>query len=155
MENGQEMQVILQQLEQNSRKQARYARLQCIFSLLAALCCGGLLVLVLSLLPQINQVVEQAGVAAAQAGEIAQQAKGLADQAEAVLTNLETVTQDLASVDLAGMVQNVDSLVVTSQDGVAQALEKINTMDIEALNKAIGNLSAVVEPMAKFFKVFQ
>ena len=52
------------------------------------------------------------------------------------------------------MVENVDKLVVTSQDGVTQALEKINTMDIEALNKAIANLSAVVEPMAKFFKIF-
>ena len=155
MENSHELQTILQQLEQNSRKQARYARWQCIFSLLAALCCGGLLMVVLTLLPQVNQVVEQAGVAAAQAGEIARQAKGLADQAEAVLTNLETVTQDLAGADLAGMVENVDDLVVSSQDGVAQALEKINTMDIEALNKAIGNLSAVVEPMAKFFKVFK
>jgi len=155
MENQQEMQQLLMQLEQNSRKQAKYARLQCVFSLVGALCFAGLLVLVLTLLPQVNLVVEQAGEAAVQAGQIAQQAKGLAEQAESIMTNLESVTRDLAKADLAGMVENVDDLVVSSQDGVAKALDKINTMDIDALNKAIGNLSAVVEPMAKFFKVFK
>lgn len=153
MEN-QEMQLILQQLEQNSRKQAKFAKLQCIFSVLGAVCLAGLLLVAVILLPRISQVVEQAGNATMQAEQIARQAKGLADQAQTVLTNLETVSRDLAEADLAGMVENVDKLVVTSQDGVTQALEKINTMDIEALNKAIANLSAVVEPMAKFFKIF-
>lgn len=146
MEDNQEF--ILVQLEKNSRKQVRYAKLQCFFSLLAALCCGGLLAIVLGLMPQVNLVVEQAA-------DVAVQAKNLAAQAETVLTNLETVTNDLADADLAGMVENVDGLVTATQEGLTQALEKINTMDIDALNKAIGNLSAVVEPMAKFFGAFK
>lgn len=149
-----DQEFILLQLEKNSRKQARYAQIQCIFSVIAALCCGGLLAVVLSLMPQLNQAVTQAGDVAVQAGEVVVQAQKLAGQAETVLTNLETVTRQLAQADLAGMVENVDILVTSSQEGVSQALDKINTMDIEELNKAIGNLSAVVEPMAKFFKVF-
>lgn len=155
MEVNQELQNVLQQLQQNSRRQTRYARLQCVFSFIAALCCGGLLLVVLTLLPQINQVVEQVGTVAVQAENVALQAQGLAEQAEEVMTNLETVTRELAEVDLAAMVENVDNLVTSSQEGVSQALDKINKMDIEALNKAIANLSAVVEPMAKFFNSFR
>ena len=155
MEKEQQLQEVLQQLERSNRIQARYARLQCWFSLAAALCCAGLLLVVISLLPQVNQVVAEIQNVAQQTVLVAQQAQGLAQQAGTVLTDLETVSRELAAVDLAGMVSNVDALVVSSQDGVAQALEKINTMDIEALNKAIANLSAVVEPLAKFFKVFQ
>lgn len=148
MENANDMQKILEQLELNSRKQARYAKLQCLFTLVAAVCFVGILVVALRVLPQVDMVVEQAQ-------DVAVQAQGLADQAAVVLGNLETVTQELAQADLSGMVANVDQLVTSSQDGVAQALEKINTMDIEELNKAIANLSDVVEPLAKLTKVFK
>lgn len=154
MDENQTM-LLLQQLEQNSRKQTRYAKLQCIFSLAAALCCGGLLIVVLNLLPKLNQVVEQVGAVAVQAEAVTLQAQGLAQQAEDVMTNLETVTRELAESELAEMVKNVDELVTTSHEGVSQALEKMDAMDIEALNKAIANLSAVVEPLAKFFNVFR
>lgn len=147
--------LLLQQLEQNSRKQTRFARWQCIFSFAAALCCGGLLIVVLNLLPKLNQVVEQVGTVAVQAEAVTLQAQGLAQQAEDVMTNLETVTRELAESDLAEMVKNVDELVTTSHEGVSQALDKMDAMDIEALNKAIANLSAVVEPLAKFFNVFR
>ena len=147
MENNQQLQILLEQMEKNSRKQARYAKLQCMFSLAAVLCFAGLLVLLVGLLPQINETVDQLQNVAGQALE-------LASQAEAVLSNLETVSQELASADLAGMVSDVDALVVSSQEGVTEALKKLDAMDIAALNKAISNLSAVVEPLAQFFKVF-
>ena len=147
MENNQQLQTLLEQMEKNSRKQARYAKLQCLFSLVAVLCIAGLLVILVGLLPQINETVDQLQNVAGQALE-------LASQAETVLANLETVSQELASADLAGMVSNVDALVVSSQEGVTEALEKLDAMDITALNKAISNLSAVVEPLAQFFKVF-
>lgn len=148
MEKDQELQKVLEQVERTSRTQTRYAKLQCLFSAVAALCFGGFLLVVISLLPQVNQAVEEIQ-------NVAQQAQGLAEQAGAVLTDLETVSRELAAADLAGMVADVDTLVVSSQEGVTQALEKLDAVDIEALNKAIANLSAVVEPLAKFFKVFQ
>ena len=43
--------------------------------------------------------------------------------------------------------------IVTAFDG-EEALEKVNQFDIETLNGAIKDLSEVVEPMAKFFNVF-
>ena len=137
----QDLQQILARLEENTRKQTRWAKWQCIFSLAAAVFCGVLLIAVLRFLPQMDQAMTQVHT--------------LAQQAGTVLENLETVTEALAEADLAGMVENIDALAVTSQEGVSQAMEKINAMDIAALNKAITDLANVVEPLAKLVNVFK
>jgi len=140
MENNPEIREWMDKLEKSNRQQVRLARLQCLFALVAAVCCGAVLLAVLSLVPQMQQV----------AGQVQE----LGTQAEVVLTNLESVTNELAAVDLESMVTNVDSLVTSSQDGVKQALDKINGLDIESLNQAIADLSAVVKPLADFFGRF-
>ena len=137
----QDLQQILARLEENTRKQTRWAKWQCIFSLAAAAFCGALLIAGLRFLPQMDQAMTQVHT--------------LAQQAGTVLDNLETVTEALAEADLAGMVENIDALAVTSQEGVSQAMEKINAMDIAALNKAITDLANVVEPLAKLVNVFK
>ena len=98
MEENSQLQELLASLEKSSRRQVRYARLQCFFAILAAVCCAAMLLSVLSVIPQIQQIAGQVQI--------------LAAQAETVLTNLETVTNELAAVDLASMVTNVDSLVI-------------------------------------------
>lgn len=138
MESNQNLQSVLEQLEQSSRKQVRYARIQCFFTIAAAVFCLILLITVSSVIPRVT--------------EIAGQVNTLALQAETVLTNLESVTAQLAQADLAGMVANVDALAVSSQAGMEQALEKISAIDIEALNEAIQKLSDVVTPLANLMK---
>ena len=133
MEEKRELQELLERLDQSNRQQAKFAKWQCIFSVVAAVCCVGLFVLVWNLMPEI---------------------RNLTGQMESVLTNLELVTDQLAGMDLGAMVRNVDDLVVTAQEGVEQTMEQMNAIDFEALNRAIQNLSDVVEPMAKFFNVF-
>ena len=100
----------------------------------AALCCVGLFALVWQLMPQVQ---------------------ALTGQMETVLTNLEIVTEQLAGMDLGEMVRNVDDLVAASQAGVEETMGKLNSIDFDELNRAIGNLSDVVDPMAKFFNVFR
>ncbi len=134
MEEKQELQELLKRLDESNRQQAKYARWQCILSVALALCCVGLFVLVWQLMPQVQ---------------------ALTSQMETVLTNLEIVTEQLAGMDLGEMVRNVDELVVTSQAGVEETMSKLNSIDFAELNRAIGNLSDVVEPMAKFFNVFR
>ena len=134
MEEKQELQELLKRLDESNRQQAKYAWWQCILSVAAAVCCVGLFVLVWQLMPQVQ---------------------ALTGQMETVLTNLEIVTEQLAGMDLGEMVRNVDELVVTSQAGVEETMSKLNSIDFSELNRAIGNLSDVVEPMAKFFNVFR
>lgn len=135
MENNQNnMQTILAQLEKSSRARTRYARLQFLFTVATAVFCLILLILVSGALPKVAELIDEVNT--------------LAAQAETVLTNLDAVTGALASADLAGMVANVDSLAVSSQNGMKQALDKISAIDIEALNEAIQDLSSVVGPLA-------
>jgi hypothetical protein len=52
------------------------------------------------------------------------------------------------------MVNDVDSLVATAQESLEQTMQNLNTIDFQTLNKAIEDLSKVVEPMSKLMKVF-
>ncbi len=65
---------------------------------------------------------------------------------ETVLGNLEEVSQELP-----GMLDNMNGFMENSQEDMSAAIEKISGLDIETLNKAIGNLHTVVEPLAKLF----
>ena len=134
MEDKKDLQELLERLDQSNRQQAKYARWQCIFSVAAAVCCVGLFVLVYHLMPEV---------------------RSLTNQMETVLTNLELVTDQLAGMDLGSMVRNVDDLVVTTQEGVEQTMNRLNSIDFETLNQAIKNLSDVVQPLAKFLNTFR
>ena len=49
---------------------------------------------------------------------------------------------------------DVDAFVTTGQSAVEQATEKLSIIDFETMNKAIADLADVVEPLARFFNVF-
>lgn len=131
MDNQAQLQKTLEKMEENSRRQLFYSRIQCIFSILSAVCCIVLLVTALQFLPQLEL---------------------LAGQAQQVLTNLEAVTAELQKLDLTEMVENINSLVTTSQTGVEEALDKIGSINFDALNQAVEDLAAVVQPLADLVK---
>ena len=133
MENQEQIQKLLEKMEANSRRQLFYSRIQFFITLALALCCVLLLVRIHQFLPQIEL---------------------LAAQAEHVLTNLESVTGELQKLDMVGMVENINSLVITSQEGVEEALSTVKEIRFDALNQAIEDLSAVIQPMADFVKRF-
>lgn len=141
MENDQKLLELLERIEKTNRRQVWYARFQFLFTVIAAAACVVLLVSALGVFPQLEDAVSQA---------------------ETVLNNLESVTTELAKSDLSGMVENMDTLVTNvdglvnaSQTGVEQAIENLNSIDFDALNGAIKDLSDVIEPIAKFFKSFK
>lgn len=134
------MRELLERLDKSNRQQVRYARLQSILAILAAICFIALVLVVWSIVPQLM--------------DFAAEAENLLAQAEIVLTNLEDVTNELAQVEYTKMIDDVNSLVTSSQEGLEQTLEKVNSIDIEKLNEAIDGLAKVVEPLTKFFKVF-
>ena len=131
---------ILERMEKTNRQQLRYMRLQSILAVLAALCFVALAFAVGRVMPRLSGFADEA--------------ENLLAQAEVVLTNLEEVTRELTQVEFTAMVEDVDALVSSSQAGLEETLEKVNSIDIEKLNEAIDGLSKVVEPLAKFFKVF-
>lgn len=140
MDENKQMLELLQQMELNSRKQVRLGRIQCLFSLAAAVFCAATLLTVLWALPQLLSVLPQVGA--------------VLSQMQTVLTNLETATQQLSQIDLTSMVTGVDTLVTTAQQGLSETFGKLETIDFKTLNEAIEDLAAVVEPMSRFFKAF-
>ncbi len=77
-------------------------------------------------------------------------------RADSVLQNVETVTDDLADGDLF---QNMDlfmaeggSAVTETLEEAKSALEALKSVDIAGLNRAIQDLQAVVEPLARLFR---
>ena len=134
MEERQQILELLQKMERNSRKQLFTSRIQCLFSLIALVCFVVILINILTLLPQIELLAQEANV---------------------VLTNLQVVTEELADLDLQGMITDIDDLVITSQKGVNAAVSKIEQIDFETLNEAIADLSSVIEPLAKLTNLFR
>ena len=132
-------------------KQERLAKLQCILTGVTAACCLGVFLLVCTLMPRVYGLAGQAQTVLADLESVTGQ---LNEQMDTILINLDEVTKELAQADLAGMVENVDTLATTSQSAVEHATEKLDTIDLETLNKAIEDLADVVEPLAKFFNVF-
>ena len=133
MEENRELMDLLRQIRKSNRTQTVVCLIMGLFALVAAACCVVLFVKVYDMVPQLNVVFAQL---------------------ETVMTNLEQASGQLAAVDLQTMVQDVDALVVSGQQSLEQTMEKLNRVDFDVLNQAIQDLSDVIEPLAKFFKVF-
>lgn len=83
----------------------------------------------------------------------------------AVLVPKITVTLDKANVALEQIsytaeqvdevFAGVDNLMEESSEGIAQALENMNSIDFEKLNKSIDDFNSVVSPLSSFFGRFQ
>lgn len=131
MNQQNELQIILERMERNSRKQLLHARMQTIFSIICAICCGILLMKLLEFIPKVENLI---------------------GQAEILLADLDIVTKQLSKLELSQMVENINGLVTTSQSGVEEALGKINEIDFKTLNQAVEDLSKVVKPLADFAK---
>ena len=133
MDQNQEMLELLRKIEKSGRQKNVTNILLCLFMLAAAVSCVTLCVMVCRLLPQVNDLL---------------------GQMETVMTDLEQTVRRLSALDLESMVANANSLAVVAQDSLQQTMEKLNTVDFETLNKAIEDLSKVIEPLAKFFGMF-
>ena len=133
MDQNQEMLELLRKIEKSGRQKNVTNILLCLFMLAAAVSCVTLCVMVCRLLPQVNDLL---------------------GQMETVMTDLEQTVRRLSALDLESMVANANSLAVVAQESLQQTMEKLNTVDFETLNKAIEDLSKVIEPLAKFFNTF-
>ena len=140
MEENKETLELLRKIERSSRMQTYSGYVRTGLMLVCAVCMAVMVVMVFRLMPQINEILAQAQHAFNQVGT--------------GLDYLEQTSYQLSQVDLQGMVSNVDGLVTTGQQSLEASMEKLNGVDFEALNKAIKDLAAVIEPLAKMTKVF-
>ena len=145
---------LLAKLEKSSRQQAMFTKILCALCAAVLICTLVMTLSVTSVAGQLMEVVTPLQNVASQVQEVATQVYDMTGQAETIMDNMETVTQALADADLGTMVENVNTLAAESQTVVSDAMEKLDTIDIDTLNKAIQDLSDVVEPLAKVSKFF-
>ena len=140
MEENKETLELLRKIERSSRMQTYSGYVRTGLMLVCAVCMAALVVMVFRLMPQINEILAQAQHAFNQVGT--------------VLDYLEQTSYQLSQVDMQGMVSNVDGLVTTGQQSLQATMEKLNSIDFDALNKAIKDLSAVTQSLANVTRIF-
>ncbi len=132
---------LLQEIQDDNEKQMKYVRTQLRLTQLSTVVLIAVIVFLLigvsSYIPKVNALIDDSSA--------------IMKQASGVLTNLDSVTAELADADITGMLDDVDSLVVSSEESMADALKKIEDIDIDTLNSAIKDLESVVKPLAKLF----
>lgn len=139
--------AIIEKIEKHSRIQLWFTGALCILCIVSLIC---MLVLTASITGAANEIL----TLVEPLQEVTAQVQDMAQEADTVMGNLNTVTQALADADLGSMVDNVNALTADSQTVVTAALEKLDTIDIDTLNKAIEDLADVVEPLAKVSNFF-
>lgn len=130
MENNQ---TLLEKIEQNTRQQVMFTKILCILCAVILIC---VLVATIFVIGAVGQVKE------------------LTEQAKFVMDNLDTVTWELANADLGSMVENMGTLAQDSQSIVEAAINKLDAINFEALNRAIEDLADIVEPLANISNFF-
>ena len=140
MEENKETLELLRKIEKNSRMQTYAGYARTVLVLVCAVCIVVLTCAVMQLMPQINAILGQA--------------QGAVTQVGTVLDYLEQTSYQLSQVDLQGMVSNVDGLVTTGQQSMETTMEKLSSIDFDALNKAIQDLSAVTQSLANVTRIF-
>lgn len=95
-----------------------------------------LLVSVAVLIPQLTKTLNNANLALEQVSYTAEQIVSTAEQIDEVFAGVETLLED-------------------SSEGVSQALDNMNSIDFDKLNKSIDDFNSVVSPLSSFFGRFQ
>ncbi len=155
--------ALLMEVRDKNESKLNYTKAQVYFAMLTSLLALVLVVCVsmavFKILPEINNIVNQANIVIDQANQAIGQANDAIVQANTILTdvqptidNLNSVTNELASTDITGIVEDVDALVVSSEKNMSEALQTVTEIDIQSLNDAISDLSAIVAPLAGMFR---
>ena len=152
----------LARMEKYSRQQASAAKLQCVLSVISLICCTAALVMMVLLVPKLQKMTTQTEKLISEAGDVMEDIQAASETISEldlgpVLVEIKGLLQNvdglLANVDT--LVADVDTLVTTTQEGLEDTLAEIEKIDFDALNKAIKDLAAVVEPLAKLFSNFR
>lgn len=133
MEENKEILALLKKIDRTNRIRVVTNIILCVLILAAVVSCVSVFVSVRRLMPQVN---------------------GILEQLQTILGNLEQTTRSLAQVDLSGMMSNMDDLAVYAQESLSATMGKLESLDLETLNRAIADLAQIIEPLAKLVRRF-
>lgn len=146
MENTSNTDELLQEILKYQKKNARLTRISAIAVLVMACVFA---VALAFLIPKAVKLVDNAMGSLAQVDE-------LIDDTGVVMQNLNDISVEVNTVisDAQVLIDNSNTMVEDNTDAITETVQKMNQVDFETLNKAINDLSDVVEPLANFFNKF-
>ena len=129
-------QELLRELLSEQKKSARnsWIAMIAVVVMTAALLIGFGMVL-----PKVTRTLDAAYTTLNEGETLLKQAEEMVEQAK----------HSLAEVDF--MVGSVNKLVEDNTEDLTEAMDKLNSLDIEKLNQSIEDLNAVIAPLAKLF----
>jgi len=149
---------LLEKLEKNSSQQMLFTKILCILCALLLICSLVMMFSVTGAVKELMTLAEPLQELTEQVQNLTAKADvtitNLAEEADAVMKDLGIVAEALAAADLGSIVENINKLASESEGAVADAMKKLDTIDIETLNKAIKDLADVVEPLAKIGRIW-
>ncbi len=148
MEQNRELLLAIQELTEENRKQQKLLEKQCRATRTLGLLLVCLVAIVglslFTLLPKLSATLEGFDTTL--------------NELNIVVENTQVITDELKAADIEGTIQSlsntldsVGGLVEDSADSLTATLKKMESMDIETLNKAIQDLYKVVDPLASLF----
>ena len=139
---------LLSEIAENSRAQLENSRKQLFFTRVCAIALAAiLLVLLISAVLVVPKAVRALDELHTVAGRLeALDIEALLDDIDRLLETLKPVAKRLDP-----LMGDLGDTVLAAQRDMEEALKAIESIDIETLNKAIADLSAIVEPLARLF----
>lgn len=127
---------VLKSLLNKQKKQLFYSRIAGLSLLLIA---ATIVILCLIIVPKVVNTLNQVDDL-------------LVDTQQMVVELDKTLEQANGMIDeISSAASGVNSLVEDNQELLTESVTKMNSIDFEGLNTAIGDLEAIVEPMARLF----
>ena len=150
---------VLAEIAENTRIQAKNSKKQLIWLRVCAIA----LALILAIVAAVSIVVVPKTVKLV--NDLEALTSQLSEGIEAVTTrleklNVESLVDDVdklidslspAVEGLKPMMENIDRTVTDAHESIGTALEKLQSINLEKLNKAITDLSTIIEPLARLF----
>lgn len=105
------------------------------------------------LVPKVLTVMDNANKVIVATTDVVEDAQEMITGSQSILDNLQKTTDEIAKADLTRMMDDVTELVDSTGITLAEAMNKINAIDIDTLNSSIKGLNDVVTPLSNVLNV--
>lgn len=138
--NNEEMEELLRKLLETNKKEVRYARLAAFFMMALFLV---FLAAAVILVPKVVETLSYANNTIVSAGQIL-------EEADETIKNINTMSSSITQTS-----DNMNGMLTENAQELTKAVENMNSIDFDGLNKAIKDLQDAVGPFASFMNKFR
>ncbi|MBO6146931.1 MAG: hypothetical protein J6O70_05075 [Lachnospiraceae bacterium] len=137
--NGENIEALLKQILEADKKEVKYAKRAAFFMMGL---CVIFLVAALIIVPKVVETLGHVNEAVIAAGETL-------EGADEALKNINTMSGSITDTS-----DQMNTMLTENAQSLTDAVEKMNSIDFEGLNKAIQDLQDAVGPFASFMNKF-